>query len=104
MTHIHQNCAGAARFLLSFDVIRVAYASPVSTNLPQELNWSTIQADWNQFKAHAKRRWDRIGEQQLHAIGGRRALLAARVKEAYGLSNEDTESQLTDWQLSLKKR
>ena len=76
----------------------------MSTTLPQELDWGAIQADWNQFKAQAKRRWDRIGEQQLHAIGGRRALLAARVKEAYGLTNEDTERQLTDWQLSLKRR
>jgi hypothetical protein len=78
--------------------------SSVSTTHPQEPEWSAIQADWNQFKAHAKRRWDRIGEQQLHAIGGRRALLAARVKEAYGLSNEDTEKQLSDWQSSLRRR
>ena len=76
----------------------------MSTTLPQELDWGAIQADWDQFKAQAKRRWDRIGEQQLHAIGGRRELLAARVKEAYGLSNEDTERQLTDWQLSLQRR
>ena len=76
----------------------------MSTTLPQELDWGAIQADWSQFKAQAKRRWDRIGEQQLHAIGGRRVLLAARVKEAYGLSNEDTERQLTDWQLSLQRR
>ena len=71
---------------------------------PAELDWGAIQADWNQFKAQAKRRWDRIGEQQLHAIGGSRVLLAARVKEAYGLSNEDTERQLTAWQLSLQRR
>ncbi|MFY9317237.1 MAG: hypothetical protein WAO95_16980 [Burkholderiales bacterium] len=70
----------------------------------QELDWGAIQGDWNQFKADAKRRWDRIGEQQLHAIGGRRALLAARIKELYGLSNEDTERQLIDWQSSLKRR
>ena len=76
----------------------------MSSTHPQELDWGAIQADWNQFKAQAKRRWDRIGEQQLHAIGGRRALLAARIKEIYGLSNEDTERQLTDWQLSLKRR
>jgi uncharacterized protein YjbJ (UPF0337 family) len=76
----------------------------MSSTLPQDLDWNAIQADWNRFKAHAKRRWDRIGEQQLHAIGGRRALLAARIKEAYGLSNEDTERQLSDWQLSLKRQ
>ena len=78
--------------------------SSMATALPQAPDWSAIQADWNQFRVHAKRRWDRIGEQQLHAIGGRRVLLAARIKEIYGLSNEDTERQLTDWQSSLRLR
>jgi len=76
----------------------------MTDSLPQELEWPAIQADWNQFKTLAKRRWDRLGEQQLHAIGGRRALLAARIKEAYSLSNEDTERQLADWQSGLVKR
>jgi uncharacterized protein YjbJ (UPF0337 family) len=68
------------------------------------MDWDAIQGNWNQFKADAKRRWDRIGEQQLHAISGRRTLLASRIKEAYGLSNEDTERQITDWQSTLKRR
>jgi uncharacterized protein YjbJ (UPF0337 family) len=89
---------------MSLDAMRVAYASSMTTTLPQEMNWGAIEADWNQFRSHAKRRWDRIGEQQLNAIGGRRVLLAARIKEAYGLSNEDTEKQLCDWQSSLQRR
>ena len=99
-----QNRARSARSLKCLNEWRVPYASPMTTTLPQEPDWSAIQADWNQFKAHAKRRWDRIGEQQLHAIAGRRPLLAARIKEIYGLSNEDTEKQLTDWQSSLQRR
>ena len=70
----------------------------------QDLDWGAIEADWNRYKADAKRRWDRIGEQQMHALGGRRALLAARIKEAYGLTSEDTEKQIEDWQASLAKK
>ena len=76
---------------------------PMSIPLSPQLNWDLIQADWNRFKAHAKRRWDRIGEQQLNAISGRRALLAARIKEAYSLSADETEKQITDWQSGLAK-
>jgi hypothetical protein len=76
----------------------------MNNSLTQELDWEAIRIDWHQFKALAKRRWDRLGEQQLHAVGGRRILLAARIKEAYGLSNEDTERQLADWQSTLVKR
>jgi hypothetical protein len=101
---LRQQNAGTAQFLTFRELLRVPFSSRMSTKPPEELDWGAIQADWDRFKAQAKRRWDRIGEQQLHALGGRRALLAARIKEAYGLSNEDTEKKLTDWQLGLERR
>ena len=64
------------------------------------MNWDQIEGDWQRFKHAAKQRWDRLGEQQLDAIKGRRSLLAARVKEAYSLSDEDAERELA-WQARL---
>jgi len=49
----------------------------------------------------AKRRWDRLGEQQLNAIGGRRHLLAARIRDAYGISDAESERQVAAWQEQL---
>jgi uncharacterized protein YjbJ (UPF0337 family) len=63
--------------------------------------WDRIEADWERFRHAAKRRWDRLGEQQLHAIRGRRFLLAARMREAYGISSEEAERQIADWQARL---
>ena len=80
------------------------YSATMNTAVPQVLGWDAIQTGWDQFRSDAKRRWDRIGEQQMNAIGGRRAILAARVKEAYGLTNEETEKQLVAWQSGLRKR
>jgi uncharacterized protein YjbJ (UPF0337 family) len=64
--------------------------------------WDRIEADWERFRHAAKRRWDRLGEQQLHAIRGRRFLLAARMKEVYGISSEEAERQIADWQARLE--
>jgi uncharacterized protein YjbJ (UPF0337 family) len=66
------------------------------------LDWNRVEADWPRFKHAAKRRWDRLGEQQLQAIKGRRFLLAARMKEAYGISAEEAERQIADWQARLE--
>jgi uncharacterized protein YjbJ (UPF0337 family) len=67
------------------------------------VNWDRIEHNWNRFKVSAKQRWDKLSEQQLNAIAGRRAVLAARVRDAYAISTEDAEKQLSDWQASLAK-
>ena len=65
------------------------------------MDWNRIEADWPRFKHAAKRRWDRLGEQQLNAIGGRRQLLAARIRDAYGISAAESEREIAAWQKEL---
>lgn len=67
------------------------------------MNWDDIQGNWTQFKAKAKEQWSKLGESQLHAIAGRRELLAGRIRDAYGTSKEETEQQIMAWQDSLEK-
>ena len=65
------------------------------------MDWNRVEADWPRFKHAAKRRWDRLGEQQLNATGGRRHLLAARIRDAYGISDAESERQVAAWQEQL---
>jgi uncharacterized protein YjbJ (UPF0337 family) len=65
------------------------------------MDWNRIEADWQRFKHAAKRRWDRLGEQQLNAIGGRRHLLAARIRDVYGMSDAESEREVAAWQAEL---
>ena len=65
------------------------------------MDWHRIESDWTRFKHAAKRRWDRLGAQQLNAIGGRRHLLAARIRDAYRLSDAESERQVAAWQAEL---
>ena len=65
------------------------------------MDWQRIEADWQRFKHAAKRRWDRLGEQQLNAIGGRRDVLAARIRDAYGISAAESEREVAAWQEEL---
>ena len=62
------------------------------------MNWDRIEKNWQRFKVDAKHRWDKLSEQQLDAIAGRRTVLAGRIQETYGMTREDTERQLADWQ------
>jgi uncharacterized protein YjbJ (UPF0337 family) len=65
------------------------------------MNWDRIQDNWGEFRVAAKQRWAKLGESQLKAIGGRRELLARRIVETYGISAQETEDQLREWQGQL---
>ena len=66
------------------------------------MDWNRIETDWPRFKHAAKRRWDRLGEQQLNAIGGRRDVLTARIRDAYGISDSESELEVAAWQAELR--
>jgi hypothetical protein len=65
------------------------------------MDWKTIQGRWGEYKFAAKRRWDRLTEQQLHGTRGERQYLLKRVQEAYSLSGEDAEREVAAWQAQL---
>ena len=65
------------------------------------MDWSSIQGRWDRYKFAAKRRWDKLSEQQLHGTRGERLYLLKRVQEAYSLTAEEAESELSAWQAQL---
>ena len=65
------------------------------------MDWSTIQDRWNEYRHAAKRRWDKLSEQQLHGTRGNRDYLARRVQESYSLTREEAELQVSTWQAQL---
>jgi uncharacterized protein YjbJ (UPF0337 family) len=62
------------------------------------MNWSNIESGWKDFKANAKERWDRLTDEQIDGTMGKREDLSSRVQEAYSVSKEDAERQISDWQ------
>ena len=61
------------------------------------MDWSTIEGGWDEYKVAAKREWNKLSEQQLHGTRGNREYLVRRVQEAYSLSREDAERQISEW-------
>lgn len=62
------------------------------------MNWSSIESGWNDFKASAKQQWSKLSDDQIAGTKGKREQLSSRVQEAYALSKEDAERQISDWQ------
>ena len=62
------------------------------------MNWSTIENGWSDYKAAAKQQWSKLSDEQLNGTMGKREQLSSRVQEAYSLTKEDAERQISDWQ------
>ena len=65
------------------------------------MNWSSIQSGWDDYKADVKQQWSKLTDEQVTGTLGKREHLSSRVQEAYALSKEDTERQISDWQSKL---
>ena len=62
------------------------------------MNWDRIEGNWKQFKGNARQQWGKLTDDQLDVVAGRRDLLLGRIQELYGISKDETEKQLTEWQ------
>jgi uncharacterized protein YjbJ (UPF0337 family) len=68
-----------------------------------DMNWDRIEGNWKQFKGNAKQQWGKITDDELVVIAGKRDNLVGRIQEAYGISKDEAEKQLADWQSRMKE-
>jgi uncharacterized protein YjbJ (UPF0337 family) len=66
------------------------------------MNWETIESGWKNFQPNAKQQWSKLSDEQLSGTLGKREQLSTRVQEAYGISKEETEKQVAEWQARQK--
>ena len=66
------------------------------------MNWDQIEGNWTQFKGNVKQQWGKLTDDQLDVIAGKREHLAGKIQVMYGMSKDEAENQLSDWQTRLK--
>lgn len=67
------------------------------------MNWDRIEGNWKQFKGNAVQQWGKLTGDQVDVIAGKRDLLLGRIQELYGISREEGEKQLADWELRMQQ-
>jgi uncharacterized protein YjbJ (UPF0337 family) len=65
------------------------------------MDWDRVSGDWELWKERIRDRWGRLTDDHLDVIAGRRELLAGRIGEVYGISREEAERQLRNWERNL---
>jgi uncharacterized protein YjbJ (UPF0337 family) len=62
------------------------------------MNWAQVEGKWKQFRGQVKEKWGRLTDDELDVIAGNRDKLIGKLQEKHGLSKEEAERQLEEWQ------
>ena len=57
------------------------------------MNWDRIEDNWNKLKGNVIEQWDDLTADQL----------VSRIQDTYGISDDEAERELTDWQQRLSE-
>lgn len=65
------------------------------------MNKDTIEGNWKQLKGKVQQQWGKLTDDDYDVIAGRSTELAGRIQERYGISREEAEKQVKDWESRL---
>lgn len=67
-----------------------------------EMNWDIVEGNWKQFNGKVKAQWGKLTDDQLDVISGKRIELAGKIQEAYGISKDEAEKQIKQFEEANK--
>jgi uncharacterized protein YjbJ (UPF0337 family) len=62
------------------------------------MNWDQIEGKWKQFRGQVKEKWGQLTDDELDVIAGNRDKLVGKIQEKRGISKEEAERELDEWQ------
>ena len=68
------------------------------------MNWDTIEGNWKQLKGNVKQQWGKLTDDHIDVIAGKREHLAGKIQEAYGVSKDEAEKQIAEFEKRQDKK
>lgn len=62
------------------------------------MNWDQAKGNWKEVKGKIQEQWGKITNDDLDVIDGKREQLAGSIQKYYGLSREEAERQIKDFE------
>ncbi len=90
--------AGSLAFLLTAVPVALAEGEPTTINTEAGSTWNKIEGNWIEFKGQVKEQWGKLTDDDLTQIQGQREQLVGRIQALYGISVEEANQEVTDWE------
>lgn len=66
------------------------------------MNWDQIVGNMKQLRGQLREKWGKLTDDDLDVIAGKRDQLAGRLQKTYGITKEEAERQIRDFETSYK--
>ena len=67
------------------------------------MNSDQIKGNWKQFVGKAKEKWGRLTDDDWKVVEGKRDQFVGKIQERYGITREEAERQLGDFERSQER-
>lgn len=64
------------------------------------MNQDIIEGNWTELKGKVQENWGKLTDDRLDVIAGKRDQLSGEIQQAYGVSKEEAEEQIKDFENS----
>src|SRR5512139_2031287 len=85
---IYKSCPGG----------RYAYVRLAIPTKEIEVDWNIVEGNWKQFKGKVKQQWGKLTDDHLDVIAGKRDELVGKIQESYGITKDEAEKQIEDFE------
>ena len=65
------------------------------------MNKDIFEGNWKQLKGNVKQKWGELTDDDFDVINGKRDQLVGRIQERYGVTRDEAEKQVRDWESTL---
>lgn len=62
------------------------------------MSWDITEGSWSQFKGRIKDQWGDFSDDHFNSIAGKRDHLVGKIQENYGISQQEADGQVSDWE------
>jgi len=66
------------------------------------MSWEQISGQWTQLKGSLKEQWGKLTDNELKTIARNRENFIGKLQEKHGLTKDEAERQLHEWQKYVK--
>lgn len=98
MRKIFAVMGGCALLLAAAPLAMAENSTATEINTEAGSAWNQIEGNWIVFKGKVKEQWGKLTDDDLTQIQGQRDQLVGRIQKLYGISVEDANKEVTDWE------
>ncbi len=66
------------------------------------MNKDTFEGNWTELKGKVKEKWGKLTDDKLDQVNGKRDQLAGEIQQAYGISRDEADKQVKDFEESTR--